>query len=91
MTVSMFLSLPHCALDIFATEKRVNHGREQGIKIPVNFQFYGLENDNKLAKKYNNKDQRKRKRNCKTLSVIEILQFRAKFNKTAVVPYSRFI
>ena len=26
----MFLSLPYCALDIFATEKRIKHGGECG-------------------------------------------------------------
>ena len=28
LIVSMFLFLPHCTLDIFATRKRVNHGDE---------------------------------------------------------------
>ena len=37
LIVSMFLSLSHCALGIFATGKRVNHG----LEIPVNFHFSG--------------------------------------------------
>ena len=32
MTVSMLLSLSHCALDIFATGKRVNHGGDEDRK-----------------------------------------------------------
>ena len=51
MIVSMFLSLSHCTLDIFATEKRVNYGIEYGLKIPANFHFYGHEKAIKLAKK----------------------------------------
>ena len=43
LIVSMFLSLPHCALGIFATGKHVNHGVEYGLEIPVNFHFYGPE------------------------------------------------
>ena len=37
--ISMTVSLPHCALDIFATRKRVNHGGEYGLEIPENFHF----------------------------------------------------
>ena len=54
MIVSMFLSLAHCALDIFATGKRVKHGNEHRPKIPPN--FYGSEKTFQLAKKPNNKD-----------------------------------
>ena len=43
MIVCMFLSLPHCALDIFATGKHINHGGEYGLEIPANFHFYGTE------------------------------------------------
>ena len=50
MIISMFLSLLRCALDIFATEKRVNHGREYGMEIPAIFLFYGPEKIIKLAK-----------------------------------------
>ena len=50
MIASMFLSLPYCALDIFATGERVNHGGECELEIPVNFHFYGLEKAIKLAK-----------------------------------------
>ena len=52
MIVSMFLSLAHCALDMFATGKRVNHGGEYGLEIPCNFHFCGPEKKAvKLAKK----------------------------------------
>ena len=43
LIASMFLSLPHCALGIFATGKLVNHGVEYGLEILVNFHFYGPE------------------------------------------------
>ena len=49
--VSMFLSLFRCALDIFATVKRVNHGHEYGLEILANIYLYGPENVIKLAKK----------------------------------------
>ena len=39
--VFMFLSLPHCALDIFVTRRRVNHGGGYGLDIPTSFNFYG--------------------------------------------------
>ena len=51
MIVSMFLSLLCCALDIFATVKRVNHGREYGLEIFANIYLYGPEKFIKLAKK----------------------------------------
>ena len=44
MIVSMFLSLPHCALHIFANRKRVNHEGEYRLEIPKNFNFYGPKN-----------------------------------------------
>ena len=50
MIVSMFLPLPHCALDIFATGKRVNHGRQYGQEISAKFHFYGPEKTIKLAR-----------------------------------------
>ena len=50
MIVSMFLSLPRCALDIFATGKQVNHGGDYGLEIPVNFHFHGPEKAIKLVK-----------------------------------------
>ena len=43
--------LPHCALDIFATGKPVNHGGEYGLENPENFHFYGSEKAIKIAKK----------------------------------------
>ena len=52
--VLIFLSLSHCALDIFATGKNVNHRDEYGLEIPTNFQFLnfdGPEKAIKLAKK----------------------------------------
>lgn len=42
MVVSMFLSLHHCALDIFATGKHTNHGGEYRLKITSNFHFMDL-------------------------------------------------
>ena len=51
MIVSMFLSLPYCALGIFAAVKRVKHGGEYGLEIYANFHFYGPEKTIKLAKK----------------------------------------
>ena len=33
----MFLSLSHCALDIFVTGKRINHGCGYGLEIPATF------------------------------------------------------
>ena len=54
MTVSIFLSLSHCALDIFAAGKHVNHRDEYGLEIPANLQslhFHGNEKAIKLAKK----------------------------------------
>ena len=48
---SMFVSLPHSTLDIFATEKRFNHGGAYGLKIPANLHFCGSEKAVKLPKK----------------------------------------
>ena len=50
MIVSMFLFLLHCALEVLATEKRVNHGGEYGMEIPAIFIFYWPEKIIKLAK-----------------------------------------
>ena len=50
MIVSMFLSLLHCALDVFATGKLVNHGGACGLEIPAIFLFYAPEKIIKLAK-----------------------------------------
>ena len=41
--VFIFLSLPHCVLDIFVTGKRINRGGGYGLEIPANFYFYGPE------------------------------------------------
>ena len=51
LIVSMFLSLPQCALEIFATGKRVNHGGKYGLEIPANVLFHGGEKAIKLTKK----------------------------------------
>ena len=54
MIVSIFLSLSHCALDIFATGKHVNHRDEYGLEVPTNvhfLNFHGPEKVIKLAKK----------------------------------------
>ena len=59
MIVSMFLSLLHCVLDIFATRKRVNHGGEYGPEVTGNFHFSGPEKAFKLP----NKD-RKNAKDC---------------------------
>lgn len=69
----MFLSLPHCSLDIFGTEKCVNHGGKYKLEFPAKFRFYGSEKFIKLTKKLN-KDQRKLKGNCKTLSEVKCIQ-----------------
>ena len=42
---------PHCALDNFAIGKRVHHGGENGLEIPVSFHFYVPEKAIKMAKK----------------------------------------
>ena len=51
MIVYMFLFLPHCALNIFVTGKRVNRGVKYGLEIPAMFHFYGPGKAIKLAKK----------------------------------------
>ena len=68
MIVSMFLSLPHCSLDIFATGTHVNRGGKYGLEIPANFYFYGSEKANWLK----NKDWRNLKQNRKTLSKVKM-------------------
>ena len=39
--VSMFLSLPHCYLELEVTGKRVNRAGGYGFEIPARFRFYG--------------------------------------------------
>ena len=54
MIVSIFLSLSHCALDIFATAKHVDDRDEYELEAPTNLQslhFHGPEKAIKLAKK----------------------------------------
>ena len=75
MIVSVFLSRPNCAFDIFAAGKRINHGGEYLLDIRANFHFYEPEKAIKLAKNQNNKDQIKLKRNCKALSKVNYIQF----------------
>ena len=41
--VFMFPFLPHCALDIFVTGKRISRGGGYGLEIPANFYFFGPE------------------------------------------------
>ena len=50
MIVSMFLSLPHCILDIFAPVKGVNCGSEYRLEVPGKFHFYGPEKTINLDK-----------------------------------------
>ena len=81
MIVSIFLSLSHCALVIFAIGKHDNHSDEYGLEIPTNLQslhFHGSEKAIKLAKKVKKKDRRKLKRNCKTLSKVKCIQISCK-------------
>ena len=53
MIASLFLSLSHCALYIFANGKSINHGGEYGLEIPEKFNFSGPEKTIKMAKKIN--------------------------------------
>ena len=81
MIVSIFISLFHCDLGIFVTGKHVNHSDEYVLEIPANLQslhFHGTGKAIKLAKKLNNKDRRKLKRNCKTLSKVKCKQIYCK-------------
>ena len=50
MIVSVFLSLPQYALDIFATEKQTNHEGEYGLEITAVFHLDGTEKTIRLAK-----------------------------------------
>ena len=63
--VFMFLSLPHCALDIFVTEKRINRGGGYGLEIPTNFYFHGPEKAINWLKNKINKIEEKLKENVK--------------------------
>ena len=49
--VSLYSSLPHYVLDIFATGRRINHGGEYRLEIPANFHFCGPEKAVKQTKK----------------------------------------
>ena len=54
MTVSIFLSPSHCALDIFATAKHGNQRDKYELEIPTYLgflNFHGSEKAIKLAKK----------------------------------------
>ena len=51
MIVSMFLSLPHCALGSFATGKWVNYAGEFWPEILASSYSYGPEKAMKLTKK----------------------------------------
>ena len=50
MIVCMFLSLSHCALDIFTNGKCINQGVKYRLEFCANFPFYGTEKAIKLAK-----------------------------------------
>ena len=50
MIVCMFLSLSHCALDIFTNGKCINQGVKYRVEFCANFPFYGTEKAIKLAK-----------------------------------------
>ena len=63
--VFMFLPLPHCALDIFVTGKRVNCRGGYGLEIPANFYFYGPEKAINWLKNKVNKIEEKLKENVK--------------------------
>ena len=81
MVESIFLSLSHCLLDIFATGKHVSHRDKYGLETTTNLQslhFHGAEKAIKLAEKYNDKDQRNLKRNCKTFSKVKCIQISCK-------------
>ena len=41
--VSLYLSLPHCYLELEITGKRVNRVSGYGLEIPGRFRFNGLE------------------------------------------------
>ena len=41
--VSLYLSLPHCYLELEDTGKRVNHCGGYEVEIPARFCFYGPE------------------------------------------------
>ena len=54
----MFLSLPHCALDIFVTGNRIILGGGYGLKIPANFYFYDPKKALNWLKNKTNKNRR---------------------------------
>ena len=39
--VSLFLTLPHCSMEVDILGKRVNRGSGYGLKIPVRYHFLG--------------------------------------------------
>ena len=53
------------------------------MEIPENFNFYGPKNVSKLVKKLN-KDSRKLKRNCETLSKVKCVQI--SYKKCLICP-----
>ena len=60
--VFMFLSLPHCTLEIVVTGKRINRGSGYGLEIPANFHVYGPEEAiNWLKNKINNTEEKLKK------------------------------
>ena len=63
--IFMFLSLPHCALNIFVTGKRINHGGGYELEIPANFYFHGPQKAITRLKNKINKIEEKPKENIK--------------------------
>ena len=60
--VFMFLSLSHCALDIFVDGKYTNSGGRQRLKIPANVYLYGPEKAINWLKNKINKIEEKLKK-----------------------------
>ena len=59
MTVSIFLFLSHCMLDIFATEKHVSHRDEYGLGAPKKLQSLFFMDLKKPLNWLKSKDRRK--------------------------------
>ena len=73
MIVFMFLSQPPLQFGCICNWKCVKRGGEYGLEIPAIFLFYVRENVIKLAKNKYNRDRRKLKRICKTMSKVKCI------------------
>ena len=73
MIVFMFLSRPPLQFGCICNWKCVKRGGECGLEIPAIFLFYVPENVIKLAKNKYNRDRRKLKRICKTMSKVKCI------------------